>query len=72
MQVYTTDGNTFNDFNSDPSDWISNHEDLIDKIINYCTQYFEENEIEAQPAAFFKRSDVRQLRDYIFENKGLI
>ena len=72
MQVYTTDGNTFNDFNSDPSDWITDHEDLIDKIIDYCTEYFEENEIEAQPSAFFKRNDVRQLRKFIFEDKGLI
>lgn len=71
MQVYRNEGKTFKDFASDPSDWVAAHEILIDKMIDYCTDYFEENEIDAQPSAFFKRNDVRQLREYIVKEEGL-
>ena len=69
MRIYRDTGHTFNDFSSDPSSWISDNRDLIDRLIEHCTDYFDTNDSVGQAAAFFKRNDVRNLRNYILSKE---
>ena len=69
MRIYQDTGHTFNDFSSDPSTWISENTDLIDRLIEHCIDYFDNTESVGQPAAFFKRNDVRDLRREIISRE---